>query len=142
MRIKKWWIIPPGLALLGSLAAPGWSQPKVVTLSTDMQSDPLVLQGTSGGSLSSDCGYISEQPSQTLELTEQFSYLRFQVESEGEPTLLIDGPGGRFCILGHKEAGEVPEMSGLWMPGTYNIYVGDRQHEAHPYRLSITERPN
>lgn len=102
---------------------------------------PLNLQGTSGGTVASDCGNISAQPSQRLQLTEAFisrsGYLRFVVEGQGDPTLLIEGPTGRFCVLSDQAMHQGPEAVGYWLPGTYNIYVGDRSNQRHPYSLSI-----
>lgn len=135
-------LIAPLFAVFLGAIAPQQLHAEVVQLQPQLSRDPIQLQGTSGGVQKSDCGSISEQPSQTLEVSQQFPYLRLRVESAGEPTLLIEGPTGRFCVLADSTAGEQPEMSGLWTVGTYQIYIGDLGGEQHSYTLSISEQPN
>lgn len=108
-----------------------------VVLAPGFSPDPKpIATGTSGGGQNSgDCGSISAAPNLQLQLTEQFTYLRFTVQGAGQPTLLIEGPTGRFCGLAQ------PEISGFWKPGTYNIYVGDRAGGQHPFSLSVTKNP-
>lgn len=120
--------------LAASSAAPGNAQ--VVPLVPNFQPDPHpIASGTSGGSTSSDCGFIAAAPNQVIQLSEPVPYLRFRVQGSGQPTLLIEGPGGRFCGLAE------PEISGFWQAGSYNIYVGDRAQGQHPYTLSVTKTP-
>lgn len=141
MKTPTRWIIPQALGImLATVSAAGANQ--ILQLAPQILPDPLVVQGTSGGGKNTDCGYISETPNQVIEVTQPFPYLRFSVQSVGSPTLLIDGPGGRFCVLADTYSGGKPEMSGLWTVGTYNIYVGDRSNSQHPYSLSISPRPN
>lgn len=135
-------LIAPLFAVLLAAIAPQRLHAEVVQLQPQFNNDPIQLQGTSGGLQRSDCGSISEQPSQTLEVGQQFPYLRLRVESAGEPTLLIEGPTGRFCILADSTVGEQPEMSGLWTVGTYRIFIGDLAGGQHSYTLSITQNPN
>jgi hypothetical protein len=130
------------LAVILAAVTPHPIRAQVVQLQPQLNQDPIELEGTSGGLQKSDCGRISDQPSQILEVAGQFPYLRLRVESAGEPTLLIEGPTGRFCILADSTMGEKPEMSGLWTVGTYQIYIGDRAGEQHHYRLSISSNPN
>ena len=90
-----------------------------------------------GSSRNLDCGYTAETANHEITLRQDFSYLRLQVEAEGSPTLLVIGPtsGDRFC------ARSLPQQSGYWQAGTYRIYVGDREGNSQPYRLSISENP-
>ncbi len=131
------WIVGAMAALVGSASAAVAVPARVVT----QLNQPMSLQGMSGGSVASDCGNISAQPSQELQLTDEFAqtsgYLRFVVEGEGDPTLLIEGPAGRFCVLSDHAMSKGPEAVGYWLPGTYKIYVGDREAQSHPYSLSI-----
>jgi hypothetical protein len=142
MQLPTRFLIAPLFTVLLAAIAPQRLHAEVVQLQPQLSNDPIQLQGTSGGLQKSDCGSISEQPSQTLEVSQQFPYLRLRVESAGEPTLLIEGPTGRFCVLADSTAGEQPEMSGLWTVGTYQIYIGDLAGEQHSYTLSISEKPN
>lgn len=136
-RFRRWMVVPAAVLLI--LAAfsgvPGNAQ--VVPISPNFQPDPQALGGgTSGGTKDSrDCGFIADAPNLQIQLSEPFTYLRFSVQGDGQPTLLIEGPGGRFCGLGQ------PEISGFWKPGTYNIYVGDREKGNNPFTLSVTAKP-
>jgi hypothetical protein len=72
-----------------------------------------------------------------IRVTEKINYLRLSVESgTGNPTLLIDGPDGRFCLLA--DSGNNPSLSGIWMPGEYKVYVGDEQGQSHQYTLRLS----
>jgi hypothetical protein len=101
------------------------------------QSKPMTVQGTSQDSVKSDCGFIPKVPSQRLQLQDSLPYLLLQVKGDGQPTLLVDGPGGRFCILSD-QSNTTPKMSGFWAAGTYAIYVGDRTPSPHAYTLTIS----
>jgi hypothetical protein len=124
-------------------ATPALAAPRVIDGSL---SAPIVLSGTSGGTKISDCGNLPAQPSQELQITDRFvqesGYLRIAVEAPGNPTLLIEGPTGRFCILANKDEKKGPEMAGRWLPGTYRISVGDRKAASAPYKLSISSTAN
>ncbi|WP_448561420.1 hypothetical protein [Trichothermofontia sp.] len=102
--------------------------------------DPLTLSGTAGGQRQSDCGFIPNAPSETLRLTQAFPFLRLRVEGAPSATLLVDGPGGRFCILRDRMSNSQLEMSGYWGPGNYNIYIGDMENNQSSYVLNISRR--
>ncbi|UZQ54221.1 hypothetical protein OOK60_17320 [Trichothermofontia sichuanensis B231] len=102
--------------------------------------DPVTLSGTAGGQQQSDCGFIPNAPSETLRLTQAFPFLRLQVEGPRSVTLLVDGPGGRFCLLRDQMSNGQLEMSGYWGPGNYNIYIGDTANSQGNYVLSISRR--
>ncbi len=131
------WMIGAMAVVLGSATAAVAVPTRLVT----QLNQPMSLQGMSGGTVASDCGNISAQPSQQLQLTDEFAetsgYLRFVVEGAGDLTLLIEGPAGRFCVLSDLAMSKGPEAVGYWLPGTYNIYVGDRGAQSYPYNLSI-----
>lgn len=136
-----WTVIPAALALILTGAGVAHSEAPVIEVGQKLSADPLTAKGTSGGKNSSNCGYISPAPNQVVKVTAaQVNYLRVSVQSSGQPTLLIEGPNGRFCVLADNSAGEKPELSGVWVEGIYSIYVGDRLGEQHPYTLSITQK--
>ena len=140
-KLIKWTILPSVLIISCAIASTAFAQEAVVKVSPKLESDPLVVKGRSGGEKNSDCGNISATPSQVLQVTEPLPYLKLQVQSEGEPTLLIEGPGKRrFCVLADTAAGEVPEISGYWEAGKYLLYVGDRAQGQYPYTLSISQK--
>lgn len=110
---------------------------ETITVNGDF-SGPMTTQGQSGGGVNSnDCGFVPNAPQETIQVTEKVNYLRLSVESgSGNPTLLIDGPDGRFCLLA--DSGNRPSLSGIWMPGDYQVYVGDEQGQSHQYTLRLS----
>lgn len=110
------------------------------TVRTPLQS-AVTLQGTSGGSRSSSCGYISGRPNHQVQVTESFTSLRFRVESGGQPTLFIQSPNGQSeCAMADGFSGGSIEIPGVWEQGTYSVYVGDRAGGSHNYTLSIRQQ--
>ncbi|GAB1543144.1 hypothetical protein NUACC21_58180 [Scytonema sp. NUACC21] len=131
------------LAIALGLTNAGLAQGEVVQVSPKLQPDPLVVNGTSGGTQDSNCGKIAAKPSQVIRITQSLPYLRLTVESGGKPTLLIDGPGGRFCVLADTYSGGKPEISGFWQEGNYALYVGELSQGQYNYTLSISQqKPN
>ena len=112
----------------------------VIQIKTTLQPDPLIVNGMSGEGKKSDCGIINAASSQIIQVTEPLPYLRLTVESKGQPTLLIDGPGGRFCILSDNLSGGKPELSGFWQAGKYSVSVGQLSQEQHGYSLTISQK--
>jgi hypothetical protein len=111
-----------------------------VKIGQNLKPDPTTLTGKSGGANKSNCGNISTNPSQVLQVTESLPYLRLTVEGTGKPTLLIDGPGGRFCVLADNYSGGKPEISGFWQAGSYSLYVGEMSQAQYNYTLSISQQ--
>ncbi len=102
---------------------------------------PVQLTGTTGGSqVDPACGNIDPAAGQTVQVTEALASLSFEVQSEGDYTLLITGPNDfRECVFAHNHDGGVIKSPGLLNQGDYRVYVGDRSGESHPYTLSITQ---
>ncbi len=113
---------------------------EITQIERNFKPDPLTLNGKSGGFEKSNCGNIGAEPSHVLEVTESLPYLRLTVESKGQATLLIDGPEGRFCVLGDSYSQEKPEISGYWPAGEYFLHVGDLSKQQHTYTLSISQQ--
>ena len=101
-----------------------------------------LIRGSSGGPVNSvNCGFIANSPNYTINLTERVDYMRITVQAVGgQPTLLVVGPQANdsFCVLGDRGAGLQPEISGVWEPGTYNIFIGDRTGTQHKFTLNIS----
>ena len=103
-------------------------------------SAPVELTGRTGGSESSTCGNINPAAGQIVQITEPFASLDFEVQSQGDYTLLITGPGGfKECVFAHNYDGGVIQAPGLLNQGEYQVYMGDRRGESHPYTLSISQ---
>jgi hypothetical protein len=142
-QIKLVAVIVPSLlslALSGNLEA--LAQARGIEIKPGFAADPIRLKGSSGGQRATpDCGKIANNPNHTVKMTQDFTYLRFSVQSTGNPTLLIIEPGGRrSCILADRYSNGSIQSSGYWKKGIYQISVGDRSGTSHEYTLSITQR--
>ncbi|MEA5575345.1 hypothetical protein [Anabaena sp. UHCC 0451] len=115
------------------------AQTPFIPINNQLQTDPLVVNGTSKGKVQSNCGNITTQPSQVLQVQESLPYLRLTLEGQGQPTLLIDGPGGRFCVLADNYSQNKPELAGFWQLGNYLLYIGNLSPGEHNYTLSISQ---
>jgi hypothetical protein len=103
--------------------------------------EPLNISGVSGGpNNSGDCGFISQAPNHVINVTQDLPYWRIAVQTAGAPSLMIQGPRGRFCVLPANAAAGNVEFSGYGDKGTYTIFVGDRSQGQHPYSLSISQK--
>jgi hypothetical protein len=133
-------VVPVGLVMSLLLNQDSFAQSPITQINNSLQADPTILSGVSGGGMKTDCGYISNTPSQVIEVTEPLPYLQLIVNSEGQPTLLIDGPGGRFCVLSDDSPESKPKLSGYWTVGKYSVYVGDLSKQNYNYTLSISQQ--
>jgi len=115
-----------GVGLADTIAiGPDWSQ-------------PTQFDGLSGGSQATpDCGSVAASPNHVLNLASDIPALEVSVQaSGGEPTLLIEGPGGqRWCA--RSMDGSTAKVSGYWEAGPYRVFVGDRSGGQYDYMLSI-----
>lgn len=109
-------------------------------VTTPLQS-AVEVRGNSGGSDSSDCGYIdANQPAQVIHVREDFAALQFTVESAGEPTLLIVGSDNyEQCVMADDLSGGIINVPGVWNRGTYSVFVGDRVGSPHRFTLTIAQ---
>jgi hypothetical protein len=124
-----------------------------VTLSPQLNQDPQIVQGISGGAEETtkvsgraktetgDCiGFVDALPDHKITLTNSFKFLNLKVLSSGDTVLLIRGPGGSWC--NDDANGRNPAISGEWLKGTYEIWIGSYElNSSHPYLLQITEKP-
>lgn len=121
-----------------------------VNLNAGFMPDPQVLNGTSGGAIEAynlgettwgGCrGYLSDQPDHVMNLGTAFSYLRVEVASQGDSTLVINGPDGWRC--NDDAVGLNPRIDGAWGPGIYRIWVGSYSSGmSNPYTITFTEYP-
>ncbi|MEH2036253.1 hypothetical protein [Nostoc sp.] len=133
-------IIPTALAMSLVFTEANLAQTPTIQINRNSQPEPLILNGKSGGSVKSNCGNITTEPNQVIQVTESLPYLRLTVESKGKPTLLIDGPGGRFCVLADSYSGGKSELSGYWQAGKYSLYVGELSPQQYTYTLSISQK--
>jgi hypothetical protein len=102
----------------------------VIQISSKLNPDPLVINGTSAGTAQSDCGHITNKPNQIIQVKNPLPYLRLTLEGDGKPTMLIDGPGGRFCVLADNYSEN----------GNYTLKIGNLLPGQHNYKLSISQQ--
>ena len=135
MKLNRWIVIPAITAtLLTSLGvAKGNAQ---VVLQPNFQPQTL-SSGVSGGSGGMECGNLPAAPNVVVEVSADITSMRFIVQSEGQPTLFIQGPQGKSCILSDKLSGGIIEIPGYWEKGNYALFVGDRSGGNHNYTLSV-----
>jgi hypothetical protein len=133
-------LVPAALAISLVLGDALAAQPPIVPIKPNLQPDPLIINGKSGGGNKSNCGNITTAPNQVIQVTESLPYLRLTVEGSGKPTLLIDGPGGRFCVLADSYSGGKPEISGYWQAGNYSLHIGELSQGKYTYTLSISQQ--
>ncbi|BAY60306.1 hypothetical protein NIES22_03650 [Calothrix brevissima NIES-22] len=133
-------VVPAALAMSLVLSDANLAQTPANIISTNLSSDPVVLNGKSDAAVKSNCGNIPNKPSQIIQVPKSLPYLRVTVESKGQPTLLIDGPGGKFCVLADSSEGKA-ELAGYWQSGQYSFYVGDVSQRQVNYTLSISQQP-
>jgi hypothetical protein len=136
MKLLMKALIAP-VALLATLTA---ATVAYADVQTPIPSGQSVSRGSSGGSQSSQCGFIASSPNEVVRVTGGNASLRFTVQSEGQPTLLIQGPGGRNqCVMADSYSDGTIEVPGVWEQGTYSVFVGDRDQASHPYTLTIVQ---
>jgi hypothetical protein len=116
--------------------------PQTIELSAQIGQDPLEFSQTLTEKTTLNCDATPATANWVFSLAQPVPYLRFTIHSEGEPILIIEGPGGRFCVLADNYSGDNPEISGLWDAGTYNVYVGNRTPGDYSYTLQISQQPN
>ncbi|MDY6784252.1 MAG: hypothetical protein SW833_17180 [Cyanobacteriota bacterium] len=137
LNAKQLWgsTILAAIALL-SASAPGLAETVALAGSP---TQAITLSGQSGGAVGTpDCGQISATPNHILNVSERIGSMKVSVQSANpQATLLIDGPGGRFCAVA--AGNKLPEIPGLWMPGQYRVYVGNLGGDRSPYTLSISQ---
>jgi hypothetical protein len=122
-----------------------------ISINHPFSPDPLSVRGVSGGSIAGGrvagrsetitgpcTGFVDEAPDHTLELTTKFDYLKLQVQSPEDLTMIVKGPGGTWC--NDDLNGKNPGMSGEWLAGKYQVWVGSyAKGQYFPYTLQITE---
>ncbi|WP_066381054.1 MULTISPECIES: hypothetical protein [unclassified Anabaena] len=130
----------PALAISLVLTETVVAQTPVIQVSRNLPSDPLILNGTSEKTVPSNCGNVPTAPNQVIEVTQSIPYLRVTAQSPGKPTLLIDGPGGRFCVLSDSSPDSLPELSGHWQAGKYSVSVGNLTEQQYNYTILISQQ--
>jgi len=115
-----------------------------VRLASGFEPDPWGAQGTSGGEVSAQqsfgcAGWIDSRPDHILDLRSGFNYLRVEVTSNADTTLVVRGPGGVFCdddSAGNRN----PRLEGQWQGGRYEVWIGSYQEGVMSrYQIQFSE---
>lgn len=121
-----------------------------ITIDRGVTSNPLLVDGVSGGSLAAlevvrteqtatgYCdGFVNKQPNHTLTLKKFFDFLKIEVDSSADTTIVVQGPGGTWC---NDDANNTnPVIEGQWQPGVYKIWIGSyEENEVNDYRIRIS----
>ena len=121
-----------------------------ITLGDEVEPDPLIVRGMSGGEIKAAervntegtttgfCnGFIGTKPNHLLILNNFFEYLKIEVKSQTDTTIIVEGPGGVWCNDDSDDAN--PALEGQWQPGKYKIWVGSYQEDGNnQYKIKIT----
>lgn len=113
---------------------------------------PRIIKGISGGKIpvreiartentaTGYCdGFVKSRPNHALKLESFFEFLRLEVESNADTTILVRGPGGVWCNDDATNAN--PMIEGQWQSGLYQVWVGSYQADVeHNYQIKITGR--
>jgi len=125
--------------------APMMSQENLRSIAPRFAPDPQVYSGTAGGDTplqsivtgkaNGQCqGFANQNPNHNLTVQKSFGFLSLKVSGDRNLSLLVKGPDGTYC-----RSGRSPELSGAWVEGKYEIWVGTTDGERASYRLSISE---
>ena len=130
-----------------------WAQSSSnIAINKNNISQPLTIRGTSGSAIAAleitktkntatgYCdGFASQQPNHILKIDTFFDYLRLEVESSADTTILVKGAGGVWC---NDDAGSAnPTIEGQWQPGIYQVWVGSyRANSNDNYQIKITAK--
>lgn len=152
IRLKKYWIFFLGISF-NCYLHPVFAQSKHnIAINQNTIKQSLTVQGMSGGTINAleitrtkntstgYCdGFANRQPNHILKLDNFFEYLRLEIESSADTTILVRGAGGVWC---NDDAGSAnPVIEGQWQPGTYQVWVGSyRANSQHNYTIKITGR--
>jgi hypothetical protein len=124
---------------------------KQIALDRQLISNPFTVEGVGGGNVAASqiaktqttatgyCeGFVDRRPNHILTLNSFFEFLKIEVESIADTTILIQGPGGVWCNDDFNNAN--PTIEGQWQPGTYKIWIGSyHQNIDRDYRIKITD---
>ena len=147
MKFMKLSIALLGFALAPMMlsTAPTMSQEVLKPIAPRFTPDPQVYDGKAGGdqplqAIATDkangqCqGLANVTPNHTLTVLKNFGFLSLSVAGDRELSLLVKGPDGTYCRNGKK-----PELTGAWMAGKYEIWIGTANGDRTTYQLSISE---
>ena len=147
---KIHWLLLGTTIILNSFIPSSLAQSKSIAVNSNIAKNPLIVRGTSGGTVIAKkitqtentstgfCyGYVRSQPNHVLKLESFFESLRLEVESSADTTILVKGPGGVWCNDDASSAN--PMIEGQWQPGIYQVWIGSYQADkSDSYQIKVT----
>ena len=123
-----------------------------ITIDRGINPNSLLIEGISGGSIAAlevakteqtstgYCdGFVNRQPNHILTLKNFFDFLKIEVDSLTDTTIVVRGPGGIWC--NDDSYSMNPIIEGQWQPGVYKIWIGSYQENSTDnYRIRISGR--
>ncbi|MGK7893249.1 MAG: hypothetical protein AB4372_06370 [Xenococcus sp. (in: cyanobacteria)] len=122
---------------------------KNITLDGQINPNPMIISGMSGGNIPASevvhtketstglCeGLVNQQPNHLLVLKTFFEFLKLEVTSATDTTILVQGPGGVWCNDDYYN--DNPALEGQWQAGKYKVWIGSYQETPNSYQITIT----
>ncbi len=148
--IRLYWLLFVGSIIGCNTSVLAQNRVEEITIDRKFISSPMTLEGISGGnSLAADVvrtentatgycdGFVHRQPNHIFRLNSFFDFLKVEVESAADTTIVIKGPGGVWCNDDAENAN--PIIEGQWQPGIYEVWIGSYQENVNNnYRIKIT----
>ena len=124
----------------------------VIKIGQNSLAQPLTIRGTSRGKIKTAeiaqttktatgyCdGYVDSQPNHLLQIESFLEFMRIEVASPIDTTLLIKGSGGVWCNDDYSSAN--PIIEGQWQQGAYRVWVGSYQADTkNNYQIRLSDR--
>ncbi|MEL6578938.1 MAG: hypothetical protein AAFQ14_04245 [Cyanobacteria bacterium J06621_12] len=122
----------------------------VIKIEQNPLAQPLTIKGTSRGKIKTAeiartrktatgyCdGYVDSQPNHLLQLESFLEFMRLEVASPIDTTLLVKGAGGVWCNDDSSSAN--PMIEGQWQQGLYQVWIGSYQaNTKNKYQIRMT----
>lgn len=148
---KAYWLILLGTIFnLNSKSSLAQAEINNIAINQNTITQSLSVEGLSGGTVAAleitqtentatgSCdGFTRRQPNHILKLESFFKFLRLEVESSADTTIMVQGPGGIWCNDDTHNTN--PVIEGEWQSGLYKVWVGSyRASSTNNYRIKIT----
>jgi len=112
--------------------------------------DPMRVSGSARGTSDAStlgetdtgpcAGWVSENPDYYFHLFDRFDYLRVEVASDSDTSLVIEGPDGRFCSDDRQQGDQNPKVDGFFREGDYAVRVGTKaEGQTAEFQLFVSQ---
>ncbi|TVP67005.1 MAG: hypothetical protein EA342_10105 [Leptolyngbya sp. LCM1.Bin17] len=100
---------------------------------------PVQTSGSVTPTQASSCGFLANDPTQILQVTQDFASVHVNATGDSGLTLLIEGPGGfSECHTTSDNNGAI-RAPGLLNQGSYSFFIGNANQTTTNYTLTISE---